>query len=47
MVATALYSVTMVFWKETAFPLCGATEKRLLLLLLLFLTLGRYVPEGV
>jgi len=22
MVATAIYSVTMVLWKETAFPLC-------------------------
>jgi len=28
MVATAIYSVTMVFWKETAFPLCRAMEKR-------------------
>jgi len=28
MVATAIYSVTMVLWKETAFPLCRATEKR-------------------
>jgi len=27
-VATAIYSVTMVLWKETAFPLCRATEKR-------------------
>ena len=25
MVATAVYSVTMVLWKETAFPLCRAT----------------------
>ena len=24
MVATAIYSVTMVLWKETAFPLCRA-----------------------
>jgi len=31
MVATAIYSVTMVLsllWKETAFPLCRATERR-------------------
>ena len=34
MAATAIYSVTMVLWKETAFRLCRATEKRLLLLLL-------------
>ena len=27
MVATAIYSVTMVLWKETAFPLCRAMEK--------------------
>jgi len=26
MVATAIYSVTMVLWKETAFPLCRAME---------------------
>jgi len=41
MAATAIYSVTMVLWKETAFPLCRAMERRwkrnvvLLLLLLL------------
>ena len=28
MVATAVYSVTMVLYKETAFPLCRAIEKR-------------------
>jgi len=28
MVATAIYSVTMVLWKVTAFPLCRAMEKR-------------------
>jgi len=28
MVATAIYSVTMVLWKETAFPLCRAVERR-------------------
>jgi len=28
MVATAVYSVTMVLWKETAFPLCRAIERR-------------------
>ena len=28
MVATAIYSVAMVLWKETAFPLCRAMEKR-------------------
>jgi len=28
MVSTAIYSVTMVLWKETAFPLCTAIEKR-------------------
>jgi len=28
MVATAIYSVTMVLWKETTFPLCRAMEKR-------------------
>ena len=27
MVAMAIYSVTMVLWKETAFPLCRATER--------------------
>jgi len=27
MVATAIYSVTMVLWKETAFPLCRAMER--------------------
>ena len=27
MVATAIYSVTMVLWKETAFPLCRTIEK--------------------
>jgi len=26
MVATAVYSVTMVLWNETAFPLCRAME---------------------
>jgi len=52
MVATAIYSVTMVLWKETAFPLCRATERRwkrtvasrvspvILLLLLLLLLLS-------
>ena len=28
MVATAIYTVTMVLWKETAFPLCRAMEMR-------------------
>ena len=28
MVATAIYSVTMVLWKETAFPLCRSMERR-------------------
>jgi len=28
MVATAIYSVTMVLWKETAFPFCRAMERR-------------------
>ena len=28
MVAKAIYSVTMVLWKETAFPLCSAMERR-------------------
>jgi len=28
MVATAIYSVTMVLWKETAFLLCRTIEKR-------------------
>ena len=28
MVATAIYSATMVLWKETAFPLYRATERR-------------------
>ena len=28
MVATAIYSVTMVLWKETAFHLCTAMERR-------------------
>ena len=28
MVATAIYSVTMVLCKETAFPLCRAMERR-------------------
>ena len=28
MVATAIYSVTIVLWKETAFPLCRAMERR-------------------
>ena len=28
MVATAVYSVTMVLWKETAFPLYRAMERR-------------------
>ena len=27
-IATAIYSVTMVLWKETAFPLCRAMERR-------------------
>jgi len=27
MVATAIYSVTMVLWKETAFPFCRAMER--------------------
>jgi len=26
MVATAIYSVAMVLWKETSFPLCRAME---------------------
>jgi len=28
MAATAINSVTMVLWKETAFPLCRAMERR-------------------
>ena len=28
MVATAIYSLSMVLWKETAFPLCRAMERR-------------------
>ena len=28
MVATAIYSVIVVLWKETAFPLCKAMERR-------------------
>jgi len=32
MVATAIYSVTMVLWKETAFPLYRAINIKLLLL---------------
>ena len=28
MVATAIYSVTMELWKEAAFPLCRAMERR-------------------
>ena len=28
MIATAIYSVTMVLWKETAFPLCRTMERR-------------------
>jgi len=28
MVATADYSVTIVLWKETAFPLCRVIERR-------------------
>ena len=28
MVATAIYFVRMVLWKETAFPLCRAMERR-------------------
>jgi len=28
MVATAIYSGAMVLWKETAFPLCKAMERR-------------------
>jgi len=28
MVATAIYSVTMVLWKDTAFLLCRAMERR-------------------
>ena len=28
MVATAIYFITMVLWKETAFPLCRAMERR-------------------
>jgi len=28
MVATAIYSVTMVLWKETAFPVCRTMERR-------------------
>jgi len=27
MVATAIYSLTMMLWKETAFPLCRAMER--------------------
>ena len=29
MVATAIYSVTMVLWTETAFPLCRVMERRI------------------
>jgi len=28
MVATAIYSVTMVLWRESAFPLCRGMERR-------------------
>ena len=28
MVVSAIYSVTMVLWKETTFPLCRAMERR-------------------
>jgi len=44
MIATAIYSITMVLWKETAFPLCREMEsgtynyfKSNVLLLFLFL----------
>jgi len=35
MVATAIYSVTMVLWKETAFPLCRAMEKRWVIIVII------------
>jgi len=38
MVAMAIYSVTMVLWKETVFPLCRATERRWKM---------NFVPPGV
>jgi len=51
MVATAIYSVTMVLWKETAFPLCRAMERRFsftyLLLLLLWAQLPHVGVDGV
>jgi len=35
MVAAAIYSVTMVLWKETAFPLCRAVEKRWVIIVII------------
>jgi len=33
MVATAIYSVTVVLWKETAFPLWSAMEISIIIIL--------------
>ena len=37
MVATAIYSVTMVLWKETAFPLCRAMEKQTIIFIIIII----------
>jgi len=44
MVATAIYSVTMVLWKETAFPLWRAMERRFSFTYLLLLLLWTQLP---
>ena len=44
MVATAIYSVTVVLWKETAFPLCRAMERRFSFTYLLLLQLWTQLP---
>jgi len=45
MVATAIYSEAMVLWKETAFPLCRAMEKRWkrnVVIIIIFLAKNKY-----
>jgi len=40
MAATAIYSVTIVLWKETAFPLCRAMD--IIVVIIIF-----FIPQVV
>jgi len=43
MVATAINSVTIVFWKETAFPLCRATIIIIIVIIIIITSYAVYI----